>query len=192
MRKPAVDEHSAAQSSSLPVNFPPGVDLEIRKNRFLARRHLGFLHDHAALFHVRAHWRKRSASHHASRLFLRLRWRRSRLANHVCHYRQGSSPFPYHHDSRRPRKTRVLDSRHRPRSSKAHSSSRFTLRRDRSFTWRPLRNRLSPHSPLCSVKIVSQVKIPVLLASVAAAVVPLPSSYFLLYPPLYFFEKTKL
>jgi hypothetical protein len=43
MRKPTVDEHSAAQSSSLPVNFPPGVDLEIRKNRFLAGRNLGFL-----------------------------------------------------------------------------------------------------------------------------------------------------
>ena len=74
MRKPTVDEHSAAQSSSLPVNFPPGVDLEIRKNRFLARRHLGFLHNHATLFHVRSHWRKRSASHHPSRLGVALVW----------------------------------------------------------------------------------------------------------------------
>jgi hypothetical protein len=55
MRKPTVDEHSAAQSSSLPVNFPPGVDLEIRKNRFLAGSNLGFPHQHAALLHVRPH-----------------------------------------------------------------------------------------------------------------------------------------
>jgi hypothetical protein len=55
MRKPSIDEHSAAQSASLPVNFPPGVDLEIRKNRFLAGRNLGFSHHHAALLHVRPH-----------------------------------------------------------------------------------------------------------------------------------------